>query len=91
MTAIWWASAVILCLAATITMYRVLAGPNTMDRLVATDTLVAVMLCGLATWAAYTLDTTVKYGIVALSLMAFVGSVSVARFRVPDKDGGPRS
>lgn len=90
MTWMWTASAVLLLSAAAITMYRVLAGPNTMDRLVATDTLIAVVMCGLATWAAYSLDSTVKYGIVALSLMSFVGSVSVARFRVPDKDGHPR-
>ncbi|MCK5754723.1 MAG: cation:proton antiporter, partial [Mycobacterium sp.] len=38
----------------------------------------------------FSLDSTVKYGIVALSLMSFVGSVSVARFRVPDKEGDPQ-
>ncbi|MGB3230837.1 MAG: monovalent cation/H+ antiporter complex subunit F [Mycobacterium sp.] len=90
MNVIWTTSAVILVTAAAITMYRVLAGPNTMDRLVATDTLIAVVMCGLATWAAFSLDTTVKYGIVALSLMSFVGSVSVARFRVPDENGPPQ-
>tara|TARA_B100001989_G_scaffold200546_1_gene149011 strand:+ start:223 stop:498 length:276 start_codon:yes stop_codon:yes gene_type:complete len=89
-TAIWTISAVLLITAASITMYRVLAGPNTMDRLVASDTLIAVVMCGLATWAAFSLDSTVKYGIVALSLMSFVGSVSVARFRVPDKEGDPQ-
>ena len=49
MTAIWTISAVLLITAASITMYRVLAGPNTMDRLVASDTLIAVVMCGLAT------------------------------------------
>ena len=63
---------------------RLLAGPSTLDRLVALDTLVAVTMCGVGAWAAYSLDTTVTYGLAALALMSFVGSVSVARFRVPD-------
>ncbi len=32
------------------------------------------------------LDTTVTYSLTALALITFVGSVSVARFRVPDVD-----
>ena len=61
-------------------------GEPDMDRLVALDTLVAVTLCGIGTWAAYSLDTTVTYSLTALALISFVGSVSVARFRVPDTD-----
>jgi multicomponent Na+:H+ antiporter subunit F len=49
------------------------------------DTIVALAMCGLGTWAAFSLDSTVVYGITALSLISFVGSVSVARFRVPDR------
>ena len=56
-------------------------------RLVAVDTLVAVTMCGVGTWAAFSLDTTVTYSMAALSLISFVGSVSIARFRVPDLDG----
>jgi multicomponent Na+:H+ antiporter subunit F len=84
MNAIWIVAAVMLTAAAAVTMFRMLAGPSTLDRLVALDTLVAVAMCGLGTWAAYSLDSTVVYGIAALSLISFVGSVSVARFRVPD-------
>jgi multicomponent Na+:H+ antiporter subunit F len=70
--------------AAAIVMFRILAGPSTLDRLVALDTLVAVTMCGIGTWAAFSLDTTVTYSLTALALISFVGSVSVARFRVPD-------
>ena len=70
--------------AAIIMMFRMLAGPSTLDRLVALDTLVAVTMCAIGTWAAFSLDTTVTYGLTALALISFVGSVSVARFRVPD-------
>ncbi|MCG5432225.1 monovalent cation/H+ antiporter complex subunit F [Mycobacterium sp. MYCO198283] len=85
MTAVWIAAGVMLIAAAATTMFRMLAGPNTLDRLVAVDTLIAVTMCGIGTWAAYTLDTTVTYSLAALALISFVGSVSVARFRVPDR------
>lgn len=86
MTIVWIIAAVLLTGAATTTMYRVLAGPSTLDRLVALDTLVAVTMCGVGTWAAFSLDTTVTYSLTALALISFVGTVSVARFRVPDTD-----
>lgn len=84
MTVVWMIVAGMLIAAAALTTYRILAGPSTLDRLVALDTLVAVAMCGLGAWAAFSLDATVLYGITALSLISFVGSVSVARFRVPD-------
>ncbi|MDT5012587.1 MAG: multicomponent Na+:H+ antiporter subunit [Mycobacterium sp.] len=84
MIVVWVVAAVMLIAAAALTMFRILAGPGTLDRLVALDTLVAVAMCGLGTWAAFSLDSTVVYAITALSLISFVGSVSVARFRVPD-------
>jgi multicomponent Na+:H+ antiporter subunit F len=89
---IWMIAAVMLITAAAITMFRVLAGPSTLDRLVALDTLVALAMCGVGTWAAYSLDSTVVYGITALALISFVGSVTVTRFRVPDRPeaGGQR-
>jgi multicomponent Na+:H+ antiporter subunit F len=86
MTAFWLVAAVILMMAAGLTTFRILRGPSTLDRLVGIDMLVAVAMCGLGTWAAYSLDSTVVYAITALSLISFVGSVSVARFRVPDAE-----
>jgi multicomponent Na+:H+ antiporter subunit F len=85
MNTVWAIAAVMLTAAAAITMIRLLAGPSTLDRLVALDTFVAVTMCGIGTWAAYSLDTTVTYSLTALALISFVGSVSVARFRVRDK------
>ncbi|NEW48425.1 monovalent cation/H+ antiporter complex subunit F, partial [Nocardia cyriacigeorgica] len=38
---------------------RTLAGPSTLDRVVGIDSLVAMAICGLAVWAAYSRDTTV--------------------------------
>jgi multicomponent Na+:H+ antiporter subunit F len=84
MSLVWVIAGLTLVLAGTVTMIRLLAGPSTLDRLVAVDTLVAVTMCGVGTWAAFSLDTTVTYSLAALSLISFLGSVSVARFRVPD-------
>ncbi|MCK0175659.1 MULTISPECIES: monovalent cation/H+ antiporter complex subunit F [Mycobacteriaceae] len=86
MTWVWIAAGVMLSAAAAFTMYRLLSGPSTLDRLVALDTLIAVTMCGIGTWAAFSLDTTVTYSLTALALISFVGSISVARFRVPDTD-----
>jgi multicomponent Na+:H+ antiporter subunit F len=83
---VWVIAAVMLIAAGVITMVRLLKGPSTLDRLVALDTVVAVTMCAIGTWAAYSLDTTVTYSLAALALISFVGSVSVARFRVPDTD-----
>lgn len=85
MTVVSVISGVILVLAAILTTFRLLDGPNSLDRLVALDTLIALAMCGLAVWAAYSADTTLVPAIVALSLVGFIGSVSVARFRVSDK------
>ncbi len=84
MNTVWIIAAVMLTAAAVIVMFRILTGPSTLDRIVAVDTLVAVTMCSIGTWAAFSLDTTVTYGLTALALISFVGSVSVARFRVPD-------
>ena len=86
MNTVWIIAAILLAAAAVTTMFRLLAGPSTLDRLVALDTMVAVTMCAIGTWAAYSLDTTVTYSLAALALISFVGSVSIARFRVPDTD-----
>lgn len=93
MNTVWIIAAVMLTAAAAVTMFRLLAGPSTLDRLVAIDALIAVAMCAIGTWAAFSLDTTATYGLTALALIGFVGSVSVARFRVRDTDrddGTPR-
>jgi multicomponent Na+:H+ antiporter subunit F len=88
MSGVWLIAGLLLGASAAVTMFRLLAGPSTLDRLVAVDTLIAVTMCAVGTWAAATLDSTVTYSLAALALISFVGSVSVARFRVPDK--GPK-
>ncbi|NKY37456.1 cation:proton antiporter [Nocardia speluncae] len=75
---------VLLSAAALITGYRILAGPGTLDRVVGIDSIIAMAICGLAVWAAYSRDTSVVPAIVALSLVGFLGSAAVTRYRVRD-------
>lgn len=84
MSIVWLLVSAMLLIAGVLVTARVLLGPTTLDRLVALDALIALCMCGLATWAAYTGDTTVVPAVVALSLLSFVGSVAIARFRVRD-------
>lgn len=85
MTVVLTIAGALLLVAAILTAFRLLDGPSTLDRLVAMDTILAVSMCGLAVWAVYSRDTTLVPAIVALSLVSFVGSVSIARFRVRDE------
>jgi multicomponent Na+:H+ antiporter subunit F len=70
----------VLGLAALLLVARVSLGPTMLDRVVALDVLVAVVICGLALEAAMHRHTTTLPVLVVLSLLGFVGSVSVARF-----------
>ncbi|MCM6777403.1 monovalent cation/H+ antiporter complex subunit F [Nocardia sp. CDC159] len=84
MTVVAIVAGVLLIGAAALTSYRILAGPDTLDRVVGIDSLVAIAAAGLAVWAAYSDDTMVLPGVVALALVGFLGSAAVSRFRVRD-------
>lgn len=89
-TLLLWSGAVVaLGIALFLTMVRMLAGPSTLDRLISLDMLAATAQCGIDVYIAWTKDTTPAAALVALALVAFLGSVSVARFRVDDDEGLP--
>lgn len=66
--------------AASFTLVRIVRGPTTLDRIVAVDVLLAIVVCAIAAEAAYTRDATSLPLLVVLSILGFIGSVSVARF-----------
>jgi multicomponent Na+:H+ antiporter subunit F len=70
----------VLGVAALLLVVRISLGPTMLDRVVALDVLVAVVICGLALEAAVNRHSTTLPILVVLSLLGFVGSVSVARF-----------
>jgi multicomponent Na+:H+ antiporter subunit F len=65
---------------ALLALVRLALGPSLLDRVVATDTLLVIISAGLAVYAALERDPTVVPVLVVVSLLAFVGSVSVARY-----------
>jgi multicomponent Na+:H+ antiporter subunit F len=65
---------------ALLALVRLALGPSLLDRVVATDTLLVIISAGLAIYVALERDPTVVPVLVVVSLLAFVGSVSVARY-----------
>jgi len=70
----------LLTVAALLLVARISLGPTMLDRVVALDVLVAVVICALALEAAVRRHTTTLPILGVLSLLGFVGSVSIARF-----------
>lgn len=81
--------AVLLTLAGALTVLRMSRGPSSLDRVVAADVLVAVVIAGLALEAILNDHTTTLPVMLVLSLLGFAGSVSIARF-VADRDKAAR-
>jgi multicomponent Na+:H+ antiporter subunit F len=69
-----------LTVAAVLLVIRIALGPTMMDRVIALDVLVSAMICWLGVEAAVNRHTTTLPVLVVLSLVGFVGSVSMARF-----------
>ena len=80
MTVVLLACAALLALAAVCTVARMTMGPTLLDRAVALDMFVAIGICALALEAAANRHTHTLPLLVVLTLLGFVGSVSVARF-----------
>lgn len=91
MTTVIVISVVMLSVAALLLVIRIAAGPTMLDRVVALDVLVAVLIAALALEAAVNRHTTTLPILVVLSLVGFVGSVSVARFTAPAVASGSGS
>ena len=65
---------------ALLALVRLARGPSLLDRVVATDTLLVIIAAGIAVHAALYRDPTLVPVLVVVSLLGFVGSVSVARY-----------
>lgn len=64
--------------------WRIVVGPNSMDRMLGLDGFIAMLQCALATYICWTLDTTVANAMIVIALLGFIASVAVARFRKRD-------
>ncbi len=84
-TVILAVSVVLLGVASVLTLIRMSKGPRTLDRVVAADVMIAIVIAALATEAMIHRHTTTLPVILVLALVGFVGSLSIARF-VSDRD-----
>lgn len=79
-------AAILLGIAAVLLLVRVASGPTVLDRAVALDALVSVTIGAVIVHAIVTRTTTTLPVLVVLTLVSFVGSVSVARFTKGSED-----
>lgn len=69
-----------LSLAAAMCVLRLVRGPSVPDRIVALDALLLVVVSGIAVAAAAERDGSYLAVLLAVALLGFVGTVTVARF-----------
>lgn len=93
MTIVVIACAVLLALAAAGALFRAERGPSMLDRTVALDVFTTTTVAFVALEAAYSRRVDTIPVLVVLSLVGFVGSVTIARFasREPEGEGKVRT
>ena len=82
------AAGAVLALAGVLVVIRIVRGPTVLDRVVALDVLVAIIVCALGLEAAVGRHSTTLPILIALSMVGVVGSVIVARFVAKERDTG---
>ena len=70
---------------ALLAVYRIVVGPSVLDRVIASDVLVATVISALAAEMALNRHTDTLPVLLVLALFAALGSLSVARF-LPARD-----
>jgi multicomponent Na+:H+ antiporter subunit F len=75
-----WVAASVLAVAALLILVRIVRGPTVLDRVVALDVLVALVICALALEAIVNRHATTLPILITLSWLGFIGSVTVARY-----------
>lgn len=75
-----WIGGGMLAVAALLIVVRIERGPSMLDRTVALDMLVSAVIATIAIWSAATGRSDLVNVLVVLSLVGFVGSVTLARF-----------
>ena len=90
MTAVVWICGVLLTVGAVLAVVRAEKGPSMLDRTIALDIVVTSMIVAVALYAAVERRTDVVPVLVVLSLVGFVGSVTIARFAAVEPEGEGR-
>jgi len=90
MTVVVVVCGVLLTLGAACAVVRAERGPSMLDRTVALDIVVTTMIAAVALYAAVQRRTDVVPVLVVLSLVGFVGSVTISRFAAVEPEGEGR-
>ena len=90
MTVVIWVCGVLLTIGAVLAVVRAEKGPSMLDRTIALDIVVTSMIAAVALYAAVERRTDVVPILVVLSLVGFVGSVTIARFAAVEPEGEGR-
>lgn len=83
-------TAALLAAAAVLALWRVERGPSMLDRTIAVDVLTSVLIAAVATYAAWTRRADMVPVLLALSLVGFLTSVTIARFAAVEPAGEGR-
>ena len=78
-------ASVMFAVGALLSVYRIVIGPSVLDRVIASDVLVATIICALGAEMALNRHTDTLPVLLVLALFAVLGSLSVARF-LPARD-----
>ncbi|SDB88106.1 multicomponent Na+:H+ antiporter subunit F [Raineyella antarctica] len=73
-------SVVALVVAAGFTLYRLSKGPTNLDRIIASDLMLGIAVGGFALHIVLSEETTALPVVLAISLVGFIGAISMARF-----------
>lgn len=71
---------IVLALTALVVVYRMIVGPTILDRSVATDMLVVLVILGMALYSAWSGAAWAGPAMLSLTGLAFIGTVAFARF-----------
>lgn len=79
MTLVIGAAVVMLLAAACLVLWRMVNGPTALDRIVAADVIVAIVIAGVGIYSVMADNSTGLPILLVLSLVGFSGAVAVAR------------
>lgn len=74
------AASAVLAVSVFIALIRVITGPSILDRMIATDVVLASIMTGLGGYMALAGRTDLLPVLIVLAMLGFVGSVSVSRY-----------
>ncbi|MDN5791340.1 MAG: monovalent cation/H+ antiporter complex subunit F [Micrococcales bacterium] len=86
MTIVPVAGLVALAIAAALALIRLFRGPTNLDRIIALDVMLVILISGIAMDAAGRRTTTSLPLLLVLGLVSFIGGVAITRFMSHDSD-----